>query len=35
MERGEWVFNGFWIILCAVAAVAAWLLKRHRSDPSV
>lgn len=35
MGRGEWVFNGIWIMLCAVATAAAWLLKRPlRSEPS-
>lgn len=35
MDRGEWLFNGIWIMLCAVATAAAWLLKRRlRSEPS-
>jgi hypothetical protein len=35
MGRGDWVFTGIWIILCAVATGAAWLLKRQlRSEPS-
>jgi hypothetical protein len=35
MVRGEWLFNGFWIMLCAAGTGAAWILKRrHRSEPS-
>jgi hypothetical protein len=35
MGRGDWIFNGIWIILCSVATAAAWLLKRRlRSEPS-
>jgi hypothetical protein len=29
MDRREWVFNGIWIMLCAIATGAAWLLKRR------
>jgi len=35
MVRGEWLFSGFWTMLCAVGIGAAWILKRqHRSEPS-
>jgi len=34
-DRRAWLFDGIWIMLCAVAAAAAWLLKRPlRSEPS-
>jgi hypothetical protein len=29
MGRGDWLFTGIWILLCAVATAAAWLLKRR------
>jgi|SRR5665213_4632140 len=36
MDRGAWVFDGIWILLCAAAVAAAWVLKRRLgSDPSV
>jgi hypothetical protein len=29
MSRGEWVFNGIWIMLCSAAIAASRLLKRQ------
>jgi hypothetical protein len=35
MGRGDWVITGIWIVLCAVATAAAWLIKRSiRTEPS-
>ena len=28
MARGDWVFTGIYVIFCAIAAAAGWLLKR-------
>lgn len=32
IEQMDWVFAGFWAVLCALAIAAAWLLRR-RSTP--
>lgn len=33
IERSDWLFVNIWAALCAIAAAAAWLLRRRSTQP--